>query len=697
MSNHQDWLSSNDRYLASALQWLRGRLERLGGGDQRPALKTKAPAAMAKASVLDMMPAFSAALKTAEVHKPPQTRAKGAEAGDPALPPKTNDDQAAPALILLSRQLGLSPFETRLLFLCTAMELDTGLGTLCASAMRDMARPYPTFGLAFALFDEPAWDVMSPERPLRYLRLIEINQPGAQPLIGSALKADERIVNYIKGLNYLDDRLAPLMQRVMPSDTPLPPSQMAMVDLIENQFMHAQPGGSLPAAQLLGSDSASKLAVAGQVAARLGLMLYRLAADAIPAAAGDNETFVRLWQRETALLPLALYIDAADHGGAAQSVRRFLDRSSGVAFLDTREAWADLGAGTISVDVSKPTPGEQQAAWLAALGVANGEIAGRLSGQFDLNGAVISAVAANAMAASADEPAGLDAALWQGCLNHARPALDQLAHAIVPRAQWENIELPAPERDLLRQIAAQVKSRRAVYDDWGFRGAMNRGLGISVLFAGESGTGKTMAAEVIARDLGLLLYRIDLSGVVSKFIGETEKNLRKLFDAAEDGGAILFFDEADALFGKRSEVKDSHDRYANIEINYLLQRMESYRGLAILATNMKASLDQAFLRRLRFIVNFPFPGAAQRLGIWQKAFPPQTPVADIDHARLSRLNLTGGSIHNIALNAAFLAAGQGSAVTMPLILESARAEFRKLEKPVNEADFRWLESVGGAA
>jgi SpoVK/Ycf46/Vps4 family AAA+-type ATPase len=228
----------------------------------------------------------------------------------------------------------------------------------------------------------------------------------------------------------------------------------------------------------------------------------------------------------------------------------------------------------------------------------------------------------------------------------------------------------------------------------GFHRKMNRGLGISALFTGESGVGKTMAAEVIANELRLNLYRIDLSAVVSKYIGETEKNLRRLFDAAEDGGAILFFDEADALFGKRSEVKDSHDRYANIEVNYLLQRMEAYRGLAILATNMKSALDTAFVRRLRFIVNFAFPGQAERQAIWQKVFPPETPTAALDFERLARLSLTGGSIHNIALNAAFLAVQAGTSVTMPLILEAARTEFRKLERPINEADFRMMEPVG---
>jgi SpoVK/Ycf46/Vps4 family AAA+-type ATPase len=217
-------------------------------------------------------------------------------------------------------------------------------------------------------------------------------------------------------------------------------------------------------------------------------------------------------------------------------------------------------------------------------------------------------------------------------------------------------------------------------------------LGISALFAGESGTGKTMAAEVIANDLRLNLYRIDLSAVVSKYIGETEKNLRRLFDAAEDGGAILFFDEADALFGKRSEVKDSHDRYANIEINYLLQRLESYSGLAILATNLKHALDPAFMRRLRFILNFPFPGLKERQRIWQKAFPPATPTQDLDFEHLARLNLAGGNIHSVVLNAAFLAAQAATPVTMPIVLSSARMEYRKLDRPINEADFRWSSS-----
>jgi SpoVK/Ycf46/Vps4 family AAA+-type ATPase len=257
--------------------------------------------------------------------------------------------------------------------------------------------------------------------------------------------------------------------------------------------------------------------------------------------------------------------------------------------------------------------------------------------------------------------------------------------------------LPEPELSLLQRVAAQVRARGRVYDDWGFREQSARGLGISALFAGESGVGKTLAAEVLASDLDLDLYRIDLSAVVSKYIGETEKNLRRVFDAAEQGGAILFFDEADALFGKRSEVRDSHDRYANIEVNYLLQRMEAFRGLAILATNVKSALDSAFLRRLRFVINFPHPSNEQRQRIWERALPAGVPRGELDYKRLSQLNLTGGHIRNIALNAAFLAAQSAGTVDMECMVEAVRMEFRKLGQRFNEADLRLAGNSGAAA
>src|SRR5919199_4516922 len=250
----------------------------------------------------------------------------------------------------------------------------------------------------------------------------------------------------------------------------------------------------------------------------------------------------------------------------------------------------------------------------------------------------------------------LSTLLWDTCRSQARPQLNDLAQHIESSATWNDLVLPERERQILRDIAAHLRQRAKVYDAWGFASKGARGLGISALFAGASGTGKTMAAEVLAGELRLDLYRIDLSSVVSKYIGETEKNLRRVFDAAEGGAAILLFDEADALFGKRSEVKDSHDRYANMEVSYLLQRMEAYRGLAILTTNLKDALDTAFLRRLRFIVRFPFPDANQRAEIWQRIFPKDTPTEDLDVKKLAKLSVAGGNIRNIAMNAAFFAA-----------------------------------------
>jgi SpoVK/Ycf46/Vps4 family AAA+-type ATPase len=240
--------------------------------------------------------------------------------------------------------------------------------------------------------------------------------------------------------------------------------------------------------------------------------------------------------------------------------------------------------------------------------------------------------------------------------------------------------VPAEVEATLRQVAIHVRHRHEVLERWKLGERSARGLGISALFAGASGTGKTMAAEVLANELRLDLYRIDVSSVVSKYIGETEKNLRRVFQAAEEGGAILLFDEADALFGKRSEVKDSHDRFANIEVSYLLQRMEAYRGLAILTTNMKSALDQAFLRRLRFVIEFPFPDATARRRIWQGVFPREAPTAKLDLGKLARLSISGGHIRNIALGAAFNAAGEGAAIGMKHVLDAARREYRKLDK-----------------
>mgnify|MGYP001545172310 FL=1 len=722
MNEPDHWQENNAQRLSSALVDLRARLERLVSPKSvTPTIVTPPPAPVkSKIITVEVPPAplsrsslqrmLRAPVAVENVPPEPDAKIPAEPVSESPAEPPIVKNSAPPALLpwamdMLAERLGLSVFEQNLLLLSAAPELDTRISGLCARTQDDSQKAFPTFALALALFDSPSWDALSPERPLRYWRLIEIYPSATQALTASPIRADERIVSYLKGLNFIDDRLAPFFSPLEPgsSTATLSASQEEQVGLILSGWQQSTLSVPLPAVQLVGVDPLSKQLVASRVAARLSRRLFRLNAESLPASVAEIEMLARLWQRESRLLPLALYFDAEEVDGAenerSSALARFLTRSDGVFFVGIREFNARLGRAQHAVDISKPTTAEQQDAWASALGSAPAESPAQLAAQFNLNLPAIESLAQLARTKAKNEALPLADVAWEVCRKGDRPKLDALAQRLDPKMTWDDLVLPKTEADILRQIAAQTAQRGTVYRDWGFDRKMNRGFGISALFAGESGTGKTMAAEVIAQELKLNLYRIDLSQVVNKYIGETEKNLRRLFDAAEDGGAILFFDEADALFGKRSEVKDSHDRYANIEINYLLQRMESYRGLAILATNQKSALDPAFIRRLRFIVNFHFPTVADRRRLWSKAFMQHEanqgvavpPIGKIDCDRLAALNFTGGHIHNVALNAAFLAAHRGSSITMPIVLEAARNEFRKLDRPINESEFKWEE------
>jgi SpoVK/Ycf46/Vps4 family AAA+-type ATPase len=663
----EDWFDHNNRYLAATLEWLRAKLEHFASESARSSMDELSP--LQRWLGKESRPTQSDIVASA------------------ALAREAADGPGGPvALTLLAQRFGLSEFERDTLMLCAALDLDPNVAPLCARALGSPSRTYPTFGLALSMLDEPAWDALSPHRPLRFARMIDINMPPGTALTAAALRADERIVNYLKGVNTIDDRLSVLIR---PSGPPLALSetQSAVGARVVAQLKRAAETATLPIVQLVGVDDACRMGVAQEVAEAIGRKLYRLDAGTLPTAAADIEQTARLWQRETVMLPVALYIDGgrAESGETAAALARFLEREAGVVFLGVGETPLSMARLTVPFDVAMPTPAEQYAEWAASIAGQEPEIkktAALLAGQFSLNLGEIREAARSI----SSEP--LSQKLWRVCRDMSRPRLDQLAQRLDAKATWDNLVLPDEQMKLMRQIAGQVRARHRVYTEWGFAKSMNRGFGINALFAGETGTGKTMGAEVLANDLDLNLYRIDLSAVVSKYIGETEKNLRRLFDAAEQGGAILFFDEADALFGKRSEVRDSHDRYANIEINYLLQRIESFSGLSILATNMRSALDVAFLRRLRFVVNFPFPSAKERRAIWERAWPPQVPRDGLDYDRLARMNLSGGNIHSIALNAAFSAAQNGQKITMSVIVAAARMELRKLERPFNEAEFR---------
>jgi hypothetical protein len=586
----------------------------------------------------------------------------------------------------LAERFDLSPFERDLLLLCAGTEMDSELAARCAAAQGQNSRVYVTFGLALAVLDHAHWSALTPARPLRRWRLIEVDENAG--LCAARLKIDERVLHYLAGVNYLDVRLQPLLQLRPPVRT-MAESQLRIAEAVLEAFEGRE---SWPIVQLLGDDASGRQDVAARVASAMGLQLCVLRAGDIPAAIHELDSLAVLWQREAALLEAALLIDCDREETAQGTAVRLAERLGGLVFLSAPEPLA-VHRANLRFVVNKPDASEQKRLWEAALGNAvtrlNGALEG-VAGQFRLSAEMISNTGAALRATLAASPHP-DAELWRACRALGRTRLDDLAQRLDPTATWDDLILPEPQKATLRQIAAHVRHRLKVYEEWGFSGKGARGLGISALFAGESGTGKTMAAEVLANELHLDLYRIDLSAVVSKYIGETEKNLRRVFDAAEDSGAILLFDEADALFGKRSEVKDSHDRYANIEVSYLLQRMEAYRGLAILTTNQKAALDTAFQRRLRFIIQFPFPDAAEREAIWRGIFPAATPTEGLDPAKLAQLHVTGGSIRNIALNAAFFAAEAAEPVRMVHLLLAAHGEAAKRERPLTDAETRgWV-------
>jgi hypothetical protein len=593
---------------------------------------------------------------------------------------------SAPATIdRVVERFGLSGFERDLLLLTAGVEMESGFAALCAAAGGPQ-QPWASFGLALARLAEPHWSALSPTRPLRRWRLIEAVEDSA--LVSARLRIDERVLHYLAGLNYLDPRLQPLVHRV-PEPAAMSDTHREMAQSIASEL--EQIDAPLPALQVWGDDRHGRCDVAATVAMQSGLQLYRIAAEDVPANPQEAEALSVMWEREAALLDGALLVECAEAEPPAAALR-FVERVGGLLVLSTGEP-VRLVRRALRYRVSKPGHDEQRRLWEQALGAGAIRLDRALDGvasQFRLSAHDIQRTGSTLAREAAVLP-DPEAALWRACRDLEGLKLGGLAQRIDAVARWDDLVLTEPQKAILKQVAVHVRQRLTVYERWGFAAKSVRGLGISVLFAGESGTGKTMAAEVLANELHLELYRIDLSAVVSKYIGETEKNLARLFDAAEDSGAILLFDEADALFGKRSEVKDSHDRYANIEVSYLLQRMEAYRGLAILTSNQKAALDAAFQRRLRFVVHFPFPDATEREAIWRRVFPAATPLRDLDYAKLARLHMAGGHIRSIALNAAFRAAEAAEPVGMMHLLQSAHAEAAKRDRPLSDGETRgWV-------
>jgi hypothetical protein len=588
-----------------------------------------------------------------ERHRAGEGPARNAAARPSSLSPP-------PALDRVTEAFGLSGFERAVLVLCAGTELDAEVAALCGSG--------PTFGLALAAFEGAHWSALTPDAPLRRWRLVEL--PGNGPLTSATLRIDEHVLHVLAGVPGADPKLTGIASRV-----PVAPDTVPDQATAAHRLADVWRTADAPVVVLTGADRDSRLAVAGHAARDLGMGLTLLDPLALPTDPGTREELARLLERESVLSSQVFALECG--ADAVPAVDGLLSLSDAPLVVSAAEPPALQRSSTLVIDVPRATAQEQRNLWQALAGPDAPVDA--LVAAFDLSSSTIR----TATLAAAGEPA----ALWSACRATDRADLSAHAQRIESAARWDDLVLPPPQHEALRLLAAHARHRVTVYEEWGMRMGRSTGLGSTAVFGGPSGTGKSFAAEVIANELGLDLYRVDLSAVVSKYIGETEKNLRRVFDAADHGSAVLLFDEADALFGKRTEVKDSHDRYANVEVSYLLQRMEAYRGLALLTTNMAEGIDTAFLRRVRFLVSFPFPDQAMRVELWRRAFAPSTPTRELDVEALAQLDLAGGTIRNVAVNAAFLAAGAGDPVTMEHVVHAARIEAGKLGQPM--PSLRW--------
>jgi AAA+ superfamily predicted ATPase len=602
---------------------------------------------------------------------------------------------ALPGIDALAARFDLTSFEQEVILLCLAPELDPAFDRLYAYLHNDATRCFATPHLAITALDSEAAAGSArasflPGASLRRWRIVSLSPASSSgTLITTAMRLSERVIYYVLGIHHIEERCRALFRPA--PENPIAVCQRDTATRIARWLTSTPRWTRL--LNLVGPPDSGKLAIAQAACTEAGLSLFQLDAPLLFGPSVDRAELLPLLEREAILLDAVYYLDRDTlKPDEASLLCRELERFGApliVAGRDRLSCTRDM----LAVDVPRPAAQSQAELWRRSL--RSSKIAlnalDEVVEQFDFGPGTIARTIALASHRASLRRLGTEGPdlddIWCACRHQSAPQLEQLARKVDSAYDWDDIVVPPEVLSLLQEIADQVAQRHIVYQSWGFAEKLGRGRGISALFAGPSGTGKTMAAEVLARDLELDLYRIDLAGVVSKYIGETEKNLRGVFDAAERSGCILFFDEADALFGKRSEIKDSHDRYANIEVNYLLQRMEDYRGLAILATNMKSALDNAFLRRLRFIVDFPFPDAAHRCKIWSKVFPALAETEALDFPALARLEIAGGNIRNIAVNAAFLAASAQQPIRMEHVMHAARREYMKIDRLIKDAEF----------
>jgi AAA+ superfamily predicted ATPase len=601
---------------------------------------------------------------------------------------------------------GLDDTDLGLVVVAAAPEFDGRYERLYAYLQDDATQRWPSVGLALDLISGSAGAMLKARRrltaaeaPLLRHRLVRMHrsEPG-QSLLSCRLSLDPQAVDFLFGHDGLDERLTAFAE-LMAAEPRASPADQRETRLL------ALAGAADQRRLLLhfhGDQGAGKRTAAGRLATMAGLPLLCVDLARAPADDAGFDAAMSLLAARCRLHPCLLYLGNGDaipdapEGTRWRAVAAVFAAQRDVTVLASREPLAAVRRGSVpAVEVAfdAPTVAERRWLWrerLARVGLSAGDHElDSLAELFELTpGRIGDAVSAAAgavawRAASGEADGGDGQALFLAARAQAGEVLAGLADRLEQAWGWDDIVLPGEALAQLRDICRRVIHKRQVLDGWGMGRKLPLGRGVAALFAGPSGTGKTMAAAIVGRELGLDVYRIDLSRVVNKYIGETEKNLARVFDAAERANVILLFDEAEALFGKRSEIKDAHDRYANIEIGYLLQRMDAYPGATILATNLRHHLDEAFLRRLQVVVPFPMPAEADRLRLWRKMFPREAPLAaDVDFEALAReVRLSGGNVRNIALAAAFAVAGEERPIGIADLWLAAAREHRKLGRP----------------
>ncbi|PYP89316.1 MAG: ATP-binding protein [Blastocatellia bacterium AA13] len=620
------------------------------------------------------------------------------------------------ALPRLSELFNLGRLEQQCLLIGLAPEIDRRYEKLYAYLHDDVTQKKPSIDLALSLTTSSPQEkltgrsIFGPRAPLAKYRLIHVNDgstegaPLLAPLLSRSFKIDDRIAELLLGTAGAGSPLDSITSLVSGERLAISEAYdqvlANIINVVRSRFRDERAFEGRLVLHLNGPYGSGKRCVAEGLAYEFGLPLLIVDAEKMIDGGLPLDEYARLAGREAVLLPAILCFENFDALLADERTRSKVERivdaaaqCSAITLLLGRLPWRPLDSSRRFEFVETAMPEADDAArarfWRDLTSrdeLENGIDFEALASRFRFTrGQIRDAIATARSAAQFEGDRGgilTMSSLAAACRAHSGQKLNDLARKVEPSYGWNDIVLSDEVMAQLLEICQRVVLRHRVMGDWGFGKKLSMGKGVNALFAGPSGTGKTMASEILARELELDLYKIDLSGVVSKYIGETEKNLDRVFKAAEDANAILFFDEADALFGKRSEVRDSHDRYANIEISYLLQKMEEYEGLAILATNLKANLDESFTRRLAFTVHFPFPDEASRLRIWQRVWPEAVPLHEtVDLGLLAnRFKLSGGNIKNIALAAAFLAAGDGGLVTMPHLIHATRREYQKLGK-----------------